>query len=247
MYTIIKLSLSMLVIHGICASELHPRVFDGKEIRKGAHKYLVELLIYNDNSISYSKCSGSILNQRWIISAAHCFSDDFIYVEVLKLQKQILGLVEKKQITLLPGFKFENPANYSVLEKDLALLKTTKSMSFDSFTQPIQVSTRSPKIGEAVVIAGYGDAENGVNVPREGQTIVAECGSTKTSLICTQSTVRAGNGDSGGPLVSRGRLVGVTSASCENVEIHQVCMTVYVNVALHSTWIKEVMTSRNLL
>lgn len=240
MCNVIYFLLAVVLIHTSWGYVLHPRIFGGQEISHIQHKYLVQLLTFkrNGTAISPYSCSGSILNQRWIISAAHCYCGDFIGVLAVKFKSQLLGIVEKSHVVLYPEFKCSPRPNYLNSVSDLALLKTTNRIKFDEFTQPIRLSTRSPKIGESVVIAGYGHAEDGVKVPREGRTTVTECSGLKTTLICTVSTVRSGKGDSGGPLISNGSLVGVTSWGCDTF------CTAYVDVTLHLDWINAIIFNK---
>jgi len=47
---------------------LEERIVNGKDAPEGAHPWIVVILKDGD-----AWCGGSILNERWVISAAHCF------------------------------------------------------------------------------------------------------------------------------------------------------------------------------
>lgn len=240
------LCLSIILINQTSADEIVPRVYGGIDLRVDMHKYLVKLLKYYD-TMSISMCSGSIINQQWIISSAHCFPHNVTFVEVRKPGSAPLSTIatlKKSQIVIYPGY-IQGDKTLSNYEKDLALLKTTKRIKFNNFVQPMRLASAPIEIGREAIIAGYGKAEAGLPTPREGIAFITKCRFDNTNLICTYGTVKAGSGDSGGSLIIDDELVGVTSCSCKNEEVKD-CVTVYVDVFLNLEWIERVMSTFQL-
>ncbi|XP_075984969.1 chymotrypsin-2-like [Anticarsia gemmatalis] len=232
-----------LLIHSLSASDLYPRVYGGNNLRLEAHKYLVKLRINFQQNYKKLSCSGSILSERWIISAAHCVIHNVRNVEVEQLRHYLvfktIAFVKENNIFVYPNTKDEKTLNNFSIEHDLALLKTTNCINFDRFTKPIQLADKRVRIGQTAVIAGYGESEYQTSLPKEGFNVVTKCLDPDTNLICTKSRVRAGPGDSGGALVSKGRLVGVTNLSCKYYKYYVPCETAYVDVSRHMDWIKK--------
>ncbi|XP_031770551.2 snake venom serine protease rhinocerase 5-like [Galleria mellonella] len=220
------------------------RVFDGQDIRFEVHKYLVQLKVHRRLS-NPSLCSGSIIDHSWIITAAHCFKTDVKRVTVFRQTEDRLrkiAQVDRSDIHIHPSFV---SGDASVIDKpgDIALIKTKCPIKFSASIQPVKLTKTPPQIGQSAVIAGYGASEDYVAYPREGTTKLTQCPYDVDGLICSIDTVRAGSGDSGGSLISRGRLIGVTSASCKNVHIHKNCITIYMDVFSNLDWIQKVVTS----
>ncbi|XP_073959492.1 snake venom serine protease Dav-PA-like [Choristoneura fumiferana] len=231
-----------ILITGISVtSALESRVFNGFDLRPEVHGYLVELKL---KTASYrSLCSGSIINAKWILSSAHCFpcNTEFtvtVQQKTAKGEVKILGKVIPVNIIKHSAY-IENDESIENRLHDIALIKTSKPIRFDEFTWPIELAKLPPKIGQSVIIAGYGDTELRQKLPREGAVEVSECPYEVDDLVCSWHKIRAGGGDSGGALTSRGRLVGITSASCPGAHVEEIdkCITVYTSVTVHLQWI----------
>ncbi|XP_061727738.1 transmembrane protease serine 11D-like [Cydia pomonella] len=223
----------------VIISALESRIFNGNLLRPREHGYLVQLDID-----SIYKCSGSIISERWILSSAHCFSFTVNMINVF----QKAGTGRKKHIATVSSDRIIIHSNYvhhnnevANRDNDIALLKTTKEISFNDNIWAIKVAKSSPSIGQSAVIAGYGDNESKQLLPKEGIVRITQCPYIIEHLLCSFDKVRAGNADSGGALTWQGRLVGVISASCTEADQLGVenCTTVYANVAAHYNWITD--------
>ncbi|XP_053615549.1 trypsin-7-like [Plodia interpunctella] len=220
---------------------IESRVFDGEDLRFDVHRYLVKLKAHHQLN-QHSRCSGSIINNNWILTSAHCFALDIENVTVYHQVEdavRVIAKVDKHNVIRHPRYKV---GDISIENRryDIALLKTALSIKFSDFVQPVKLSERDPREYQSGIIAGYGDAEENLPVPREGFVVLRSCPYRVDGLLCTVDTVRAGAGDSGGSLLSRGRLAGVTSASCKDVYVHKPCITVYTSVSTHLKWINKV-------
>lgn len=221
------------------------RVFSGDDLRFEEHKHLVKLKL----KMLYKKfpgyCSGSILNNYWVITSAHCFRGSEYQVSIFHQTEEgqrIIAKADPARVNIHPEWKphdktMTNRAN------DLALVKTTHPIMFSDHVQPIKLSKTFPRSLQSGIIAGFGESETDLEPPREGFVEIEPCSFGVPKLLCSTHMVRAGSGDSGGSLMSNGKLVGVTSASCKEVLEPKECTTVYVSVAAHLPWIQEVIMS----
>lgn len=227
------------------ANGIESRVFGGQDLKFDVHKYLVKLKIKIYDDHYSSRCSGSIIDNSWIVTAAHCFDNYFDSIFVYQQTEdglRVLAKVDKNNIHVYPGY-LVGLETLQTRSNDIALVKTMSPIEFSDSVQPVKLTNRFPRIGQVATIAGYGDSEADNITPREGEVQVYPCMDGEAGLICSYETVRAGSGDSGGALLSHGRLIGVTSASCRDVLIHKPCMTVYVNVVLKLKWIQNIVSS----
>lgn len=192
----------------------HERVAGGKDAARGQFPYQVSLRISQNKHL----CGGSILNKRWVLSAAHC-------LEHLKQPKDVnvaTGTVLISGGDIYPVEKIILHEKYHVPDNDIALLKTSKDIQFDEFTQPISLPISSQQIYSRGVASGWGLTSEGSGLSRNLQYLEVDvlsnedCGmvfSIDRTNICTASPKGQGlcSGDSGGPLVSDNQLIGVLS------------------------------------
>lgn len=168
-------------------------------------------------------CGGSILNDRYILTAAHCVEN-----------------TSKSSITIWAGVTdFYSPGNYrqilkvkniyihpkfrrSTLDYDVAVLEVKKPFRFNNNVQPVTLISSSDKrperVGNTVQVSGWGVPISGgsytsnllyaVDVPViSNQTAQKSVNGTITPRMIATGPVspvkRKGvcNGDSGGPLV----------------------------------------------
>ncbi|XP_031770673.1 anionic trypsin-2-like [Galleria mellonella] len=217
---------------------LENRVYNGRDLRRNVHKYLVKLEIQQENTLF--TCSGSIISRFWIISAAHCFNDEVnakIFHHV-NIKKQI---AEANCVLTHPHFD-KGTVNDSILTNehilvDIALVKTVHRIQFNKYVQPITIGCWE-NFNRYGNIAGYGKSEPGLTAPREGQVRISKCWNDNIQLMCTKGKAQGGSGDSGGPLIASGILVGVTSANVINTSL-----TYYASICYNLWWINQVLKS----
>ncbi|XP_055381911.1 trypsin alpha-3-like [Condylostylus longicornis] len=195
-------------------------------------------------------CGGSILNEFWMVTAAHCTDgltkDDIEFA---------YGIQDISKITkYLPISRLEQHKSWNTKTKDsdISLIKAVDKIIFTPSVRPISIDLSIPPDGATVTASGYGDVEeNGEAsealksvdlVIQSFDTCNAKYGKTLTNnMIC--AIAPAGvvgdtcQGDSGGPLTYNGKLIGVVSAGagCAGG-----VAGFYVKIANYIKWINDI-------
>uniref|UniRef100_A0AAG5DU14 Peptidase S1 domain-containing protein n=1 Tax=Anopheles atroparvus TaxID=41427 RepID=A0AAG5DU14_ANOAO len=192
-------------------------------------------------------CGGTIINNCYILSAAHCDVDrdrsKFVVLGSIFLNN---GGVTHEVIRVI------NHPNYNddTFENDINLLRVSPYITYNAAVQPMPIAAHAAQSGDAVV-SGWGHLETDGESPEILQFLntqiisFEECynawsGASKivsNLTICTRNPVGqdACRGDSGGPLVHNGGLHGVVSwgaAECGNG-----MPGVYARVSSYVSWI----------
>ncbi|KAG5839829.1 hypothetical protein ANANG_G00209200 [Anguilla anguilla] len=212
------------------------RIIGGGGAKYGSHPWLVSLRF---RGLHF--CGAAILTDRWILSAAHCFSTlskrslKNVDVAVGEFDRRAADVGEQafavRSVRVHERFHHSTPMSY-----DLALLELSGRIRFGRYAQPICLPLPGEVFlpGAACTASGWGQTrERGQLpfVPREvrlGLVDRAKCkhviqtvkpGQKTFTVICAgpeNGGRDACQGDSGGPLVcpregGRWALVGVTS------------------------------------
>lgn len=124
---------------------------------------------------------------------------------------------------------------------DLAVLKTTSDIQFNSNVQPIALTRSEPAHGTRITVAGYGRDENGNSgILKYATNVKRRCNHDKDAVCQDMKPNSPYFGDSGGPLFiqSGGRYVQVGVVSGERT-IGGVTDAMYANVAKHLGFINQ--------
>ncbi|TMW40239.1 hypothetical protein DOY81_008652 [Sarcophaga bullata] len=226
------------------------RVVGGTNAEIGQFPHQVSL----QRSDGSHTCGGSILNERYILTAAHCvvvgngvepYPPQYFQVRLGSVQRTVGGsLLKLKRIIV--------NKTYGNFLNDVALLEVETPIIWTKNVQPIEMADTEVPSGADVIVSGWGRLYTGGPIPHHLQYNILKALSTKEcanainmgydSLICLAHEQNNGvcNGDSGGPATYQGKLVGVAGfvvGGCGTQNPDG-----YAKVFYHRDWIIENMT-----
>lgn len=240
--------------------KMSTRIINGFDAYRGQFPHQVRLQICTSEKKCF-KCGGSIIDERHILSAAHCFKigldaksvTAFIGDHFINDTSDGQQSVDIKEVILHEHYKGQED-NF---KNDIALLITETPMRFDlesGYFGPVncvQIPDESATYydGEPFVVSGWGrigsEKYHGIlqyahvahraycNMPKVDTTIQI-CASGNFNSFC--------RGDSGGPLVrevgNRYELVGIVSSGDKHCGTDPYLAGVYTRVASYLDWIE---------
>ncbi|KAK9730712.1 Trypsin [Popillia japonica] len=243
-----KTSILVLVIELLASVVANSdiRIFGGHQASQGQFPYQVSL----QNRDKSHSCGGSILNAKWILTAAHCLkkgpSDYLIKVGTSDLSSG--GTYHR-----IARFRNHESWDPILVKNDISLIELEDEIEFSDLAQPIELETEV--VGEVdAVVSGWGLDENN-DIPTNLKYLNT---STLTNQQCSAFwTVEYSSSveicaftaeghdpctaDSGGPLVANGKQIGVVSwgfGKCGSTK-----PTVYARVSSYIDWIYNVINS----
>ncbi|XP_036401489.1 transmembrane protease serine 3 [Megalops cyprinoides] len=203
------------------------RIVGGNLSRPGQFPWQVSLHYHREHL-----CGGSIVSQRWVLTAAHCvygFEDPSLWAVLVGLIEQP---VNGAQYLAVEKIFYHSRYRSKGLDYDIALMKLAEPLTFDGLVEPICLPNFEEKYedGKMCWISGWGATSDGGEPSVSLYSARVPLISTKT---CSQPGVYQGfispwmicagyleggtdscQGDSGGPLAcedSVWKLVGATS------------------------------------
>ncbi|KAK4879290.1 hypothetical protein RN001_007436 [Aquatica leii] len=124
------------------------RIVNGKTADDGQYPYQVSLTSLTNGHF----CGGSILNTRWILTAAHCLELELLFDVVVgtNVLDVISNVYEVENFTSHPLY---NPFDRSY---DAGLVKTTTAIVYSTKIQPVTLTPLLPNINTVTVLSGWG-------------------------------------------------------------------------------------------
>jgi len=236
------------------------RIVGGKDAAQGSLPWSVTI----QNSWRHD-CGGTIIGKRWILTAAHCFPPGGKNEKVVVGEHNLRhndGNEQSFRISRVYPHPHYNPRNF---DNDICLLKLSKDLRFDRYTQPACLPKRANKerdyrTGDIVTVSGWGRLREWGHAPNTLQMIRVPLISTQTcnnwnvysgkiltSMFCAgklSGSIDSCSGDSGGPLMKKvdGRwtVLGVVSWGNGCAKVNK--PGVYASVVNFEKWIKETMS-----
>ncbi|CAF4837115.1 unnamed protein product [Pieris macdunnoughi] len=196
-------------------------------------------------------CGGAIIEERWIMTAAHCLvkikPKDIVAAVGTNLRR---GGTEYK----ISKFIIHEKYGRTSFANDIALMLTEKEIEFSDKVKPVQLASRNTEPGAKCLLTGWGYTnQKGTKIPDKLQWLnvtalsVYNCQKQLKAFqkknpftkkqICTLTKRGEGTcqGDSGGALIEKGEAVGVASY---NLPCAYAVPDVFTRVYEYLDWIK---------
>ncbi|XP_015108639.1 trypsin-1 [Diachasma alloeum] len=226
------------------------RIVNGVDVEVGEIPYQVSL---QERASSFHFCGGSILNKKYIITAAHCVKGKSpSSIKVISATVELSAPVTTHLVEKIIVHEGYNAADS--WKNDIALLRVKGQFVVSSTLNFVPLPSLEMVVpaDSPAIVSGWGNLRQGGPSPnhlQKAKILIADqkyCkrryapGNTvHDTHICAHDPVEetgSCNGDSGGPLTVRGKLVGLVSwaMGCALTNYP----TVYTRVPKFVDWIK---------
>ncbi|KAJ6221918.1 hypothetical protein RDWZM_000463 [Blomia tropicalis] len=152
------------------------KIIGGTEAEPGEFPWMV--MFWDEKRHVF--CGGALLNERWVVTAAHCFTDIIDESTVfVKLGKYDQTATEATEITTKIQHVIKHPHfSNETFDNDIALVKLQQHITFTDYIAPICLSSSSDEV----------EAMNSFFFDTQSDTIVRNSGSTITSTTVDSDT-----------------------------------------------------------
>ncbi|XP_037374006.2 chymotrypsinogen B-like [Talpa occidentalis] len=231
-----------------------PRIINGTDTTPGSSPWHVILM----TATSVQLCWGSLVNENWVITAAHCniTTSDLVVVGMYDRPsgRNDIQILKIAQVFIYPH------VYWSVVDNDVALLKLESPARFSTTVSPASLPTASDRFRPGRQCFTLGFAPRHPNASNQAKILQQAMMSLLTNTECRKhwgriitdakicargKSVSCLEVDSGGPLVCRKKkvwsLVGVISFMSETCPTQR--PLVFTRVTKIVPWIQETMAN----
>uniref|UniRef100_A0A4W4E0U1 Peptidase S1 domain-containing protein n=1 Tax=Electrophorus electricus TaxID=8005 RepID=A0A4W4E0U1_ELEEL len=244
-------------------ASLNNKIVGGQNAAAGSWPWQVSIRLTADN---FHFCGGSLINSRWVLTAAHCFANTKytasqvnVYLGTETLQGNNMNQVFRSvtSVTIHPNYDANTNNN------DLALLQLTSTVTFTPYVTPICLAASNSTFfnGTLSWVTGWGNIATEVSLPSPGylqevqvpiignrQCFCLYGGGITGNMICAGALPGGKDscqGDSGGPIVLKQGSIWIQAGivSFGNGCAQANYPGVYTRVSQYQNWINQVITS----
>ncbi|XP_066486425.1 serine protease 27-like [Tiliqua scincoides] len=159
--------LPLLMAQGAASSEgacgqpmISSRIVGGQDASEGAWPWQVSIMCGGQ-----SVCGGSLINEQWVVTAAHCFTES--QCDPYEVKLGAYKLMDISDNTVISSVKevILNPAyqGYEGSSGDIALLQLDTPVTYSAYILPVCVPKSSVRFpaGTRCWVTGWGEVKSG--------------------------------------------------------------------------------------
>ncbi|XP_068237778.1 trypsin-1-like [Palaemon carinicauda] len=203
-------------------------IVGGVEAKPGEFPHQISMQVESHFGTSHS-CGGSIYNEKYIITAAHC-TQGVTARKLVIVAGEFDLTVDSGDEQAIHGDHIYNHEHYGhhTMENDIALIRLSEALVMNDMVQPIAIPAQMELVQPTTVCTttGWGTTVEGGSIPDKLRKVSVPVVSDEScrnsysvseiadSMLCAglpQGGKDTCQGDSGGPFVCEGKLHGIVS------------------------------------
>ncbi|XP_068082709.1 chymotrypsin-1-like [Anabrus simplex] len=240
----------LLAMH-VCARDslnidlpIEERIYRGENA--GEHEFPTQVIFFSDfTRATITNCGGTILNEWFILTAAHCVNDTRQFPWQAQVNVGSANISEGRKMFVR---KFIVHEEYTGITNDIALIKLAEPLVLDGVTVKAAIlpeQDEEPASTKAIVIGtGFTDAYgSSATILQKMETKLTECHRpmlySDAKILCVIEGSQKGlcHGDSGSPLFVDGKVVGELHGLFPTFCFKRISKIAYTKVSSYRSWI----------
>jgi trypsin len=195
-------------------------IVGGSSVKDGGYRFMASIQTAGSSGADGHFCGGSVIAARWVLTAAHCMTEEDGSTTRPGTLQVVVGRTDLKDTSRGQKLKVDrvlvHPSYARTGTHDVALLRTTRDMRVPRI-KPVGTSNALERDGSTVVVTGWGTEFFGspsipsrmksvrLSVVGDSQcTLNTLMGFNKATEVCAEALGGDScQGDSGGPLFGR--------------------------------------------